>query len=145
MMVGKPAALAKGAPPDAAAEIARRVSAWTKAQEYKLAEDMAGLYAESFQYYEPGRPPLSIDRRDFKAAMESESRSAGEVALAVSDPLVMVDPEARNRAWAVFTLKYDSKIRHDAGLRTLIFERSPFGGQWLIVAELWLKEDGLGE
>jgi type II secretory pathway predicted ATPase ExeA len=145
LMVGEAAELARAAHGDLAAEIARRVSSWTKSQEYKLSEDMAGLYAESFQYYEPGRQPLTIDRRAFRAALDSESRAAGEVALAVSEPLVMVDPRAHNRAWAVFNLKYDSKIRHDTGLRTLIFEKSPFGGQWLIVAELWLKEDALGQ
>jgi hypothetical protein len=74
-------------------------------------------------------------------SLDSESQVAGDVKLAVSDPLIMVDPRGQNRAWAVFNLKYDSRIRHDTGLRALVFERSLMSGQWLIVAELWLKED----
>jgi hypothetical protein len=54
---------------------------------------------------------------------------------------MLLDPRNHNRVWAVFSLKYDSKLRHDIGLRTLIFERS--GSKWLINAELWIKEVGL--
>jgi hypothetical protein len=52
----------------------------------------------------------------------------------------MLDPRNRDRAWIVFTLKYDSKLRHNIGLRTLVLEKTR-PKDWSIVAELWLKED----
>ena len=141
LVVGENSALIKPVPDDLLPTLSDKVSGWTRAQEYKLADEMARLYAESFQYFEPGQKPLSINRRNFRAALDSESQVAGDVKLAISDPLIMVDPRGQSRAWAVFNLKYDSRIRHDTGLRTLVFERSLMSGQWLIVAELWLKED----
>ncbi|MDR1656071.1 MAG: AAA family ATPase [Deltaproteobacteria bacterium] len=143
LMVGAGPALARTVPPDLASHLAQTVNKWTKAQEYKLAGEMAGLYAENFQYFEPGHKPLSINRRNFKAALDSESNVAGDVTLAVSDPLIMLDPSYPERAWAVFNLRYNSKIRHDMGLRALIFEKDNSSSQWLIVAELWLKQDTL--
>ena len=141
LMVGDSGDLAKSAPEGLAKALAEKVEGWTRSQEYKLADEMAKLYAESFQYFEPGRKPMTINRRNFKAALDSESQVAGDIRLAVSEPLIMLDPRGQSRAWAVFNLKYDSRLRHDTGLRALIFERSLIGGQWLIVAELWLKED----
>ncbi|MDR2443290.1 MAG: hypothetical protein LBE31_07210 [Deltaproteobacteria bacterium] len=143
LLVAEGPALARPAPEDLGAQLSMKVTNWTKAQENKAADEMAGLYADNFQYYEPGHKPMSINRRNFKAALDSESRIAGDVSLAVSDPLIMLDPRSPERAWAVFNLKYDSKIRHDMGLRTLIFEKNRSDGRWLIVAELWLKQDAL--
>jgi type II secretory pathway predicted ATPase ExeA len=141
LLVAEGQSLARKVPDDLLESLAGKVAGWRRAQEYKLADEMAALYAESFQYFEPGHKPLSINRRNFRAALDSESQVAGDVKLAVSDPLIMVDPRGQSRAWAVFNLKYDSRIRHDTGLRALVFERSLMSGQWLIVAELWLKED----
>ncbi|MDR1050561.1 MAG: AAA family ATPase [Deltaproteobacteria bacterium] len=142
LMVASGDDLVRGVPGTARAALSELVDKWTRAQIEKKAGGMAELYAETFSFYEPGRRPLAITRRNFWQALEQETAAAGDVRLAISDPLVMLDPRDHDRAWAVFNLKYDSKIRHDAGLRTLIMERGR-GGAWLIVAELWLKEDSL--
>jgi hypothetical protein len=120
--------------------IKEKLKAWAKSQEYKLADSMAGLYAESFKFMEPGSPERTIDRENFRLALASEYRSSGDVKITMSEPLIMLDPRDHSRAWAVFNLKYDSKLRHDMGQRTLIFERGLLSSEWRIVAELWLRE-----
>ncbi|MDR1546006.1 MAG: hypothetical protein LBU12_04710 [Deltaproteobacteria bacterium] len=143
LMAGESPSLAKGVPTGLDRILAAKVSSWTGAQKRKRADDLARLYADSFVFYEPGRKPLTISRKNFLAALEAETRASGEVELAVSEPLIMLDPRDHGRAWAVFNLKYDSKLRHDTGLRTLIFEKGLLDGDWLITAELWLKEEAL--
>jgi ketosteroid isomerase-like protein len=142
LMVGQKQSLAKPVQKNLGPLLSERLDLWTSAQKQKNAERMAGLYAESFSFFEPGRKPATITRDNFKLTLESEALSAGEVGLSTSDPLILLDPRDQNRAWTVFTLKYDSKIRHNIGQRTLIFEKSR-SGEWLIVAELWLKEDAV--
>jgi type II secretory pathway predicted ATPase ExeA len=143
LMVGQSPSLMKGVTAGLDKLLLDQISSWTQAQEYKLADKMAQLYAETFDFYEPGHKPMTISRKNFRAAFDSEVRAAGDVQVAVSEPLIMLDPRDKSRAWAVFNLKYDSKLRHDTGLRTLIFEKSLLHNQWLIVAELWIKEDTL--
>ncbi|MDR1309428.1 MAG: AAA family ATPase [Deltaproteobacteria bacterium] len=142
LVVGRTQDLAEPVPQRPASSLAALLDKWTVAQRLKRAEDMAALYAESFSFFEPGRKPVSISRRNFRLTLESEAMGAGEVTLAISDPLIMLDPTDHGRAWAVFTLKYDSKLRHNIGLRTLILEKNR-SNEWLIVAELWLKEDAV--
>jgi hypothetical protein len=143
LMVANAQELLKEPPPGVLVNLNESLSKWTQSQIDKNPAVMAGLYAETFSFYEPGRKPLSISRRNFWQALESESVAAGEVSLAISDPLIMLDPLDHNRAWAIFNLKYDSKIRHQTGLRTLILEKDSSSRAWLITAELWLKEDSL--
>jgi len=135
-------------PKDEAAEeaVRARVKAWVQSQQYRFPDTMAALYAPSFQFFELGRPDRTVNREDFRKALNSETRTSGEVQLAVSQPLIMQDPAKPNLVWAVFNLKYESKLRHDMGLRVLVFDRG--GGvlsqdSWLIVAELWLPEKSL--
>jgi ketosteroid isomerase-like protein len=142
LIVGSAEELAEPAPGGALARISEIMTVWTQSQNQKRAGDMAGLYSETFTFFEPGQKPLSIARRNFWQALETESAAAGEIRLTISDPLIMLDPRDGSRAWSVFSLKYDSKLRHDTGLRTLIFEKGQ-GNSWLIVAELWLKENSL--
>ena len=133
-------------PKDEAAEeaIRARVKAWVQSQQYRFPDTMAALYAGSFKFFELGRPDRTVDREDFRRALNSEARTSGEVHLAVSQPLIMQDPVKPNLIWAIFNLKYESKLRNDMGLRVLVFDR---GGMlqdsWLIVAELWLPEKSL--
>lgn len=126
--------------------VSRRVKAWVQSQQYRFPDTMAELYASSFQFFEPGRQPRTVNRENFRKALNSEARTSGEVHLAVSQPLIMQDPAKPNLIWAVFNLKYDSKLRHDMGIRVLVFEKTLLGqDNWLIVAELWLPEKSLQE
>ncbi|MDR1677685.1 MAG: nuclear transport factor 2 family protein [Deltaproteobacteria bacterium] len=140
LMVGSGENLAKTIPHTYGPKVKELFSLWVTAQKKKNAEQMTGLYAETFSFFEPGRKPVVIARHNFKYTLEAEFQASGEVRLTTSDPLIMIDPTNQDRAWAVFTLKYDSKIRHNIGLRTLIFEKNR-SNEWLIVAELWLKEE----
>ena len=124
--------------------ISNRVKAWVQSQQYRFPDTTASLYASSFQFFELGRPDRSINREDFRAALNSEARTSGEVNLTTSQPLIMQDPTQNNLVWAVFNLKYSSKLRNDMGIRVLIFERGLLSqDNWLIVAELWLPERSL--
>ncbi len=127
--------------------VRNRFKAWVQSQQYRFPDTTAALYASSFQFFELGRQPRTVIREDFRQALNSEARTSGEVYLATSQPLIMQDPEKSDLVWAVFTLKYDSRLRHDMGLRVLIFEKNGLLGQdnWLIVAELWLPEKTLQE
>ncbi|MDR0356046.1 MAG: AAA family ATPase [Deltaproteobacteria bacterium] len=135
--------LAKKVDPKTLTRLNDLVRQWTESQRQKNSDEMASLYADTFSFYEPGRRPLSISRRNFRLALESETVSAGEVGLTISEPIILLDPRDHGRAWTVFNLKYDSKLRHDTGLRTLIFQKSPSQDEWRIVAELWLKKESL--
>jgi type II secretory pathway predicted ATPase ExeA len=127
------------------AAIDSRFKAWVQSQQYKFPDTTASLYAASFQFFELGQPPHSLSREDFRQALNSEARTSGEIHLATSQPLLMRDPKNERLIWAVFNLKYDSRLRHDMGLRVLVFERAIMGGpdSWLIAAELWLPEKSL--
>ncbi|MDR2367570.1 MAG: hypothetical protein LBF58_05585 [Deltaproteobacteria bacterium] len=140
LMVGPGRDLAKPVPPSSLPKLQGFLDRWVSAQSGKKANEMADLYAENFTFFEPGRKPVAISRQNLRMTLESEAQSAGEITLATSEPLIMLDPRDHNRAWIFFTLKYDSKLRHNIGLRTLILEN---GGskEWSIVAELWLKEE----
>jgi hypothetical protein len=120
-----------------------KLKAWTTAQEVKFTNDLASLYADPFTYYEPGLKPQTIDRENFQVALASEARTSGEVKLAISEPLITLDPRNHHRAWAIFSLRYDSRLRHDIGLRVLIFEKSLLSDDWPIKAELWIHENNL--
>ncbi|MDR3204634.1 MAG: AAA family ATPase [Deltaproteobacteria bacterium] len=145
LMVGSDQDLFRSPPAGLEKLLSEKVANWTRNQEYKLSQAMSLLYSSTFSFYEPGHKPLSISRKNFKTALESESRAAGDVLLTVSPPLILLDPVDGARAWAIFNLKYDSKLRHDTGLRTLIFEKSLLNNDWLIVAELWIKQDSLND
>ena len=126
--------------------VALRVKAWVQSQQYRFPDTMAALYSQKFDFFELGQAPRSIDRESFREALNSEALTSGDVRLAISEPLLILDPTKANRVWAVFTLKYDSKLRNDMGLRVLIFEKnsSMLGpDSWPIVAELWLPEKSL--
>ena len=124
--------------------ISSRIKAWVQSQQYRFPDTMAALYASSFQFFEVGQPARTINREDFRAALNSEARTSGEVTLTTSQPLIIQDPSQNNLVWAVFNLKYSSKLRHDMGIRVLIFEKSLLSqDNWLIVAELWLPERSL--
>ncbi len=126
--------------------VSRRVKAWVQSQQYRFPDTMAELYASSFQFFELGAQSRTINRENFRKALHSEARSSGEVKLSVSQPLIMQDPNNDNLVWAIFNLKYESRLRHDMGLRVLIFEKSLLNqDKWLIVAELWLPEKSLKE
>ncbi len=127
---------------DLAGVIDNRVKAWVESQQYKFADATAELYAASFQFFELGQEPRTVKRDDFRAALHSEAATAGEVSLTVSLPLIMRDPANQNIVWAVFQLRYESRLRHDMGTRTLVFEKGIFE-DWQIVAELWLPEKSL--
>lgn len=136
-------------PKNEAAEktVGKQVKAWVQSQQYRFPDTMAELYAPNFQFFELGKAPRAVNREDFRKALKSELQTAGEINLAISEPLLMQDPANPNLVWAVFTLKYDSKLRNDMGLRVLIFEKSSgvLSSQegWPIVAELWLPEKSL--
>ncbi|MDL2260112.1 AAA family ATPase [Deltaproteobacteria bacterium OttesenSCG-928-K17] len=122
------------------------VKAWVQSQQYRFPDTMAELYAPSFQFFELGKAPRAVNRDDFRKALKSELATAGEINLAISEPIIMIDPANPNLAWAIFTLKYDSKLRNDMGLRVLIFEKTSgvlSQEGWPIVAELWLPEKSL--
>lgn len=124
--------------------ISNRVKAWVQSQQYGFPDSTADLYASSFQFFELGQPARVINRDDFRAALKSEAVTSGEVNLTTSQPLLMQDPGQSNLVWAVFNLKYSSKLRNDLGIRVLIFEKSLLGqDNWPIVAELWLPERSL--
>ena len=126
--------------------INRRVKAWVQSQQYNFPDTMADLYASSFQFFELGRQPRTINRENFRKALNSEARTSGVVNLTTSQPLIMQDPVKSNLIWAVFNLKYESKLRRDIGIRVLVFEKTLLGqDNWLIVAELWLPEQNLQE
>ena len=133
-----------GRPEDLAA-IDSRFKAWVQSQQYKFPDTTAALYASNFQFFELGQPPRALSREDFRRALNSEIRTSGEVHLATSQPLLIRDPKNDRFIWAVFNLKYESRLRRDMGLRVLVFERSLMGGpeSWLIAAELWLPEKSL--
>ena len=133
-----------GRPEDLAA-IDSRFKAWVQSQQYKFPDTTADLYASSFQFFELGQPPRSLNREDFRQALNSEARTSGEVHLTTSLPLIIRDPKNDRLIWAIFNLKYESRLRRDMGLRVLVFERSLMGGpdNWLIAAELWLPEKNL--
>ncbi len=122
-----------------------RVKAWVQSQQYRFPDTMAALYASSFQFFELGRQGKTMNRENFRQALISEARTSGEVNLSISQPLVMQDPTNTSIFWAVFNLKYESRLRNDMGVRVLIFERSVLGSEWPIVAELWLPEKSLRE
>jgi ketosteroid isomerase-like protein len=143
LIVADSGLLVRPAPPQALAAIKEKLRAWAAAQEVKFTDDLARLYSDPFVYYEPGQKPQSIGRESFQVALASEARTSGDVKLAVSEPLIALDPRNHNRAWAVFSLRYDSRLRHDLGLRTLIFEKNLLGDDWLVKAELWIREAGL--
>jgi MSHA biogenesis protein MshM len=128
------------------AAIDSRFTAWVQSQQYKFTDTTAALYAANFQFFELGQPPRSLSREEFRQALNSEARTSGEIHLATSQPLLIRDPKSERLIWAVFNLKYDSRLRHDMGLRILVFERALMGGpeSWLIAAELWLPEKSLG-
>ena len=138
---------AKSRNTEAEEAVAKRVKAWVQSQQYRFADTTAALYASSFQFFELGRAPRTVKREDFRRALNSEVLTSGEVDLTTSQPLIMQDPGQPDLVWAVFNLKYDSKLRHDMGLRVLIFEKGGLLSQdsWLIVAELWLPEKSLRE
>ncbi|MDR2300912.1 MAG: hypothetical protein LBF38_02570 [Deltaproteobacteria bacterium] len=140
LMVGPGPELAKSVPNVAASHLSGFLDRWISAQTDKKPQDMADLYAETFSFFEPGHKPVSISKTNLRLTLESEAQAAGEIRLTTSDPLIMLDPRDQNRAWIVFTLKYDSKLRHNIGLRTLIVEKTS-SKDWAIVAELWLKEE----
>ncbi|MDR2199663.1 MAG: hypothetical protein LBR53_09465 [Deltaproteobacteria bacterium] len=141
LVVGNGPDLKKGAPPGLALAIRERLKIWTQSQEMKRPEDLSALYAPEFKFFEPGRKDRSVVRENFRQALASEMRSSGDVELTLSEPLILLDPRDHDRIWAVFSLKYDSRLRHDIGLRTLVFERG--GNGWLIGAELWIREVNL--
>ncbi|MDR2611844.1 MAG: AAA family ATPase [Deltaproteobacteria bacterium] len=143
LMAGEGPDLRRSIPDGLGGTIRGRLRGWIQAQEYKLPDNMAALYAERFRFFEPGSPDRTIDREQFRTALASELRSSGDVKLTASEPLILLDPRDHNRAWAVFNLKYDSRLRHDLGQRTLIFEKPRLGGDWLVTAELWVKESAL--
>ncbi|MDR2387712.1 MAG: AAA family ATPase [Deltaproteobacteria bacterium] len=140
LMVGPSSDLSKSVPNHSASNLSAFLDRWISAQTGKKSKDMADLYADSFSFFEPGHKPVSISKRNLRLTLESEAQAAGEIRLTISDPLIMLDPRDQNRAWIVFTLKYDSKLRHNIGLRTLILEKTR-SKDWAIVAELWLKEE----
>jgi general secretion pathway protein A len=140
LMVGEGPDLTTFVAPELKEVLSGKLSSWTQAQEFKFADTMANLYAEKFYFFEPGFSDRVINRENFRNALASELRSSGDVTLTVSEPLIMLDPRDHKRAWAVFNLIYDSKLRHDMGQRTLIFEHNRSSGDWLIVSELWIKE-----
>ena len=123
--------------------VLNRVKAWVQSQQYRFPDTMADLYAPTFQFFELGQPGRTMDREDFRQALNSESRTSGNVSLATSIPLIMQDPERSNLFWAIFNLKYESKLRNDTGIRVLIFEENSQGTNWAITAELWLPEKSL--
>lgn len=127
--------------------VGKKVRAWVQYQQYRFPDSMAGLYSSSFQFFELGRQPRTVKREDFRRALNSELSTSGEVSLTVSQPLIMQDPGQPDLVWAVFNVKYESKLRNDMGLRVLIFEKGGLLSQdnWLIVAELWLPEKSLRE
>jgi hypothetical protein len=135
---------APGRPEDLEA-IDNRVKAWVQSQQYKFPDTTAALYAGSFQFFELGQPARNLSREDFRRALNSETRTSGEVHLTTSQPLLIRDPRNERFIWAVFNLKYGSRLRRDMGLRVLVFERALMGGpdNWLIAAELWLPEKSL--
>ncbi|MDR3153302.1 MAG: AAA family ATPase [Deltaproteobacteria bacterium] len=143
LMAGEGPDLRRGIPDSLGETLKERLRRWTQSQEYKLADNMAALYAERFRFFEPGSPDRVIGREQFRLALASELRTSGDVKLTASEPLIMLDPQDHGRAWAVFSLKYDSRLRHDIGQRTLIFEKPRIGGEWLVTAELWIKEPAL--
>jgi type II secretory pathway predicted ATPase ExeA len=145
LMVGSGSELSVSDAKKRVESIRERLRNWAKSQEYKFADSMASLYADKFKFMEPGSPERTIDRENFRLALASEYRSSGDIKITMSEPLIMLDPGNHGRAWAVFNLKYDSKLRHDMGQRTLIFERSLLSSEWHIVAELWLREVTLKE
>ncbi|MDR0548595.1 MAG: AAA family ATPase [Deltaproteobacteria bacterium] len=120
-----------------------KLKAWRAAQEVKFTENLALLYADPFVFFEPGAKPQTINRETFQNALASEARTSGDVEIAMSDPLIALDPRNHNRAWAIFSFRYDSKLRHDLGIRTLIFEKNILGDDWRIKAELWIRENSL--
>ena len=123
--------------------ILNRTKAWVQSQQYRFPDTMADLYAPSFQFFELGQAGRTMDREDFRQALKSEARTSGSVNLNTSIPLVMQDPERDNLFWAIFNLKYESKLRNDTGIRVLIFEKTQRSDTWLIIAELWLPEKSL--
>jgi hypothetical protein len=133
-----------GRPEDLEA-IDSRFKAWVQSQQYKFPDTTAALYAGSFQFFELGQPARNLSREDFRRALNSETRTSGEVHLTTSQPLLIRDPKNDRFIWAVFNLKYVSKLRRDMGLRVLVFEKALMGGpdNWLIAAELWLPEKSL--
>ncbi|MDR2350605.1 MAG: AAA family ATPase [Deltaproteobacteria bacterium] len=145
LMVGDESDFKAGNPEILGTAIKEKLKSWAKAQEYKFADSMALLYAEKFRFFEPGHPDRTIDRENFRQALAAEFKASGDVKVTMSEPLVMLDPANHQRAWAVFNLKYDSKLRRDSGLRTLIFEKPGRNRDWIIVAELWIKERAPGD
>ncbi|MDR2142483.1 MAG: hypothetical protein LBR11_12010 [Deltaproteobacteria bacterium] len=143
MIVADSDLLVRPAPPEALGVIQEKLKAWTSSQEVKFTDNLAQLYNDPFIFYEPGQKPQTIGRENFQVALTSEARTSGDVKLAISEPLIMLDPRNHNRAWAIFSLKYDSRLRHDIGLRTLIFEKNLLGDDWVIKAELWIRENTL--
>ena len=124
--------------------LSSQVKVWVEAQQYSFADTLASLYASSFQFFEVGREERAIKRSDFQKALSSEAKTSGGVKLAISEPLIMQDPANSSLAWAIFNLKYESKLRNDMGVRVLVFEKSTLSqNTWLIVAELWLPEKSL--
>lgn len=124
--------------------ISRRVKAWVQSQQHRFTDNMADLYASTFQFFELGKPARTINRENFRKALSSEARSSGGVKLATSQPLILQDPVKSNLVWAIFNIKYESKLRNDMGIRVLIFEKAILShDNWMIVAELWLPEQSL--
>ncbi|MDR1165544.1 MAG: AAA family ATPase [Deltaproteobacteria bacterium] len=140
LVVGDGPSLAKPVPPDLGKFLRDKLRQWSQNQEYKFADRVSALYDAEFRFFQPGARDLTITRDKFAVALKSELRTSGDVKLTMSEPLLLLDPRDHKRAWAVFNLKYDSNLRHDMGLRTLIFEKASRKADWLIVAELWIKE-----
>lgn len=148
VIVAPAAEYAKARNDEAEEAVRLRVKAWVQSQQYRFPDTMASLYSQKFDFFELGQSPRIIDRESFREALNSEALTSGEVKLAISEPLLILDPTKANRVWAIFTLKYDSKLRNSMGLRVLIFEKSSSmlgPDSWPIVAELWLPEKSLME
>lgn len=129
---------------EAREQILKNVKAWVQSQQHRVPNKMATLYAPAFEFFELGQGGgRTVERENFLQALNSEALTSGEVTLTTSQPLLMQDPVRSDLFWAMFNLKYESRLRNDMGIRVLIFGKSTLKAEWLIVAELWLPEKSL--
>lgn len=124
-----------------AAEIKTIINDWAETWRNRDAEKHMSYYGDRFTTYYDATNRTAVQTRDELFELKKTVfKSSGKITLALSDPVILIDPTDSRKAVAVFYQKYATDVYADEGTQALYFElagKDHDSGVWRLTGKMF--------
>ncbi|MCK5098686.1 MAG: AAA family ATPase [Desulfobacteraceae bacterium] len=125
-------------------KVKNAVSAWKNAWQNLNPNDFIESFGNLVSIYTiKEEPPAILSKKEIFKLKKNIFSKSKYVNLNITNTLCLIDPLDNNKAYALFSQEYSSKIHQDNGIKILYFKKiflENGGFDWKIIGKLWLEE-----